>query len=53
MKLARGHGFFTTLPEIVQHLAFRAKKPSEEDQALDATHSFIAPYSFSCIALRR
>ena len=25
-------GFFTTLPEILQHLAFRAKKPPEVDQ---------------------
>jgi len=26
------HGFFTTLPETLQHFAFRAKKPSQADQ---------------------
>jgi predicted PurR-regulated permease PerM len=30
MKLATGHGFFTTLPQVLQHIAFRAKKRTPE-----------------------
>jgi len=26
LKLTRGHGFFTTLPKVLQHIAFRAEK---------------------------
>lgn len=26
LKLTRGHGFFTTLPQVLQHIAFRAEK---------------------------
>jgi hypothetical protein len=26
LKLARGHEFFTTLPQVTQHIAFRAEK---------------------------
>jgi hypothetical protein len=32
MKLVSGHGFFTTLPETLQHFAFRAETPSQADQ---------------------
>ena len=41
-----------TLPEILQHLALRARS-LRSGPAIDATHSFITPYSFSCMALRR
>lgn len=26
LKLAKGHGFFTTLPQVLQHIAFRAEE---------------------------